>query len=69
MSFSQFSLRGLAKVKAEWDLVCLCHNLRKLYRLRLNKGLSGNGYLPAAPSIADGRMNLRLDVVLSGRDR
>lgn len=38
MCFTQFSLRGLAKVKAEWDLVCLCHNLRKLYRFRLNEG-------------------------------
>jgi IS5 family transposase len=31
MGFRQFLLRGLAKVKAEWDLVCLCHNLRKLH--------------------------------------
>lgn len=31
MGFRQFLLRGLAKVKAEWDLVCLCHNLRKMY--------------------------------------
>ena len=28
--FRQFLLRGLAKVKAEWQLVCLAHNLRKL---------------------------------------
>ncbi|MGE5549577.1 MAG: transposase [Bacteroidota bacterium] len=38
MGFTQFSFRGLAKVKAEWDLVCLCHNLRKLYRFRLSEG-------------------------------
>lgn len=31
MGFRQFLLRGLAKVKAEWALVCMCHNLRKLH--------------------------------------
>lgn len=31
MGFRQFLLRGLAKVRAEWDLVCLCHNLKKLH--------------------------------------
>lgn len=30
MGFRQFLLRGLAKVKAEWQLICLAHNLRKL---------------------------------------
>lgn len=30
--FRQFSLRGLAKVKAEWALVCTAHNLLKMYR-------------------------------------
>lgn len=30
MGFRQFLLRGLAKAKAEWQLVCLAHNLRKL---------------------------------------
>jgi len=30
--FRQFSLRGLAKVKAEWALVCTAHNLLKIYR-------------------------------------
>lgn len=28
----QFLLRGLRKVKGEWALDCLCHNLLKLYR-------------------------------------
>jgi len=28
----RFSLRGLAKVRAEWRLICLTHNLLKLYR-------------------------------------
>jgi len=30
MGFRQFLLRDLAKVKAEWQLVCTAHNLRKL---------------------------------------
>ena len=32
LGFRQFSLRGLTKVAAEWGIVCLCHNLLKLYR-------------------------------------
>ncbi len=28
----RFSFRGLAKVRAEWDLLCLTHNLLKLFR-------------------------------------
>src|SRR5713226_1918437 len=31
--FRQFLLRGLAKVQGEWALVCLTHNILKLYRL------------------------------------
>jgi len=30
--FCQFALRGLQKVQAEWKLICLTHNLLKLYR-------------------------------------
>ncbi|MEK6705091.1 MAG: IS1182 family transposase, partial [Bdellovibrionota bacterium] len=30
--FRRFLLRGLAKVSAEWDLICLTHNLLKLFR-------------------------------------
>jgi transposase len=30
--FRRFSFRGLQKVKAEWDLICLTHNLLKLFR-------------------------------------
>lgn len=30
--FRQFSLRGLDNCHAEWDLVCLTHNLLKLFR-------------------------------------
>jgi hypothetical protein len=34
--FRQFLLRGLIKTRAEWRLICLTHNLLKLYRFRLN---------------------------------
>ena len=30
--FRRFSMRGLAAVSGEWDLVCLTHNLLKLFR-------------------------------------
>ena len=30
--FRRFSLRGLVKVESEWTLVCLTHNLLKLFR-------------------------------------
>jgi transposase len=33
LGFRQFSLRGLAKVKAEWRLVCAALNLRRMARL------------------------------------
>ena len=32
--FVQFSLRGLAKMRGEWAIVCLTHNLLKLFRAR-----------------------------------
>lgn len=31
--FRQFLLRGIEKVRAEWSLVCLTHNVLKLYRI------------------------------------
>lgn len=34
MGFRQFSLRGLTKVKAEWSLVCLALNLRRMWALQ-----------------------------------
>lgn len=37
--FRRFSMRGMEKVKAEWTLVCLTHNLLKLFR---------SGWLPQA---------------------
>jgi Transposase DDE domain len=30
--FRRFSLRGLQKIRAEWSLVCLTHNLLKVWR-------------------------------------
>ena len=30
--FRRFSFRGFAKVQAEWQLICLTHNLLKLFR-------------------------------------
>ena len=30
--FRQFAMRGIAKMNAEWQLVCLTHNLLKLWR-------------------------------------
>ncbi len=32
--FVQFSLRGVEKMRGEWSLVCLTHNLLKLYRTK-----------------------------------
>lgn len=37
--FRRFALRGVVKVRAEWQLICLTHNLLKLYR---------SGWTPAA---------------------
>jgi len=33
MGFRRFLLRGLAKVKLEWALVCAAYNLKRLHRL------------------------------------
>ena len=35
LGFRQFSLRGVEKVAAEWDLVCLAINLRRMHRMNL----------------------------------
>lgn len=37
--FRRFSFRGLAKNEAEWDLVCLTHNLLKLFRSGFREGI------------------------------
>lgn len=34
MGFRHFSLRGLAKARGEWQLVCLAYNFRRLHKLR-----------------------------------
>ena len=34
LGFRQFLLRGLAKVNAEWELVCLSYTVNRLYRLK-----------------------------------
>jgi hypothetical protein len=38
--FRRFSLRGLSNVAAEWDIICLTHNILKLFR---------SGWIPAVP--------------------
>ena len=38
IGFCRFSLRGLNKVAAEWGIVCLCHNVLKLYRAHRSIG-------------------------------
>ena len=35
MGFRQFSLRGLAKVTGEWNLVCLAYNMKRWHRLQV----------------------------------
>jgi transposase len=39
-SFRSFSLRGLRKMSGEWRLVCLTHNLLKVWRYRCAFGLN-----------------------------
>ncbi len=36
LGFRQFSFRGTEKVAAEWDLICLGSNLRRLHRLQVH---------------------------------
>ena len=33
MGFRQFLLRGLEKVKIEWDMVCMAYNMKRLFNL------------------------------------
>ncbi len=37
MGFRQFLLRGVEKVRIEWDLVCLAYNMKRLYNLQAAK--------------------------------
>jgi hypothetical protein len=36
--FRQFLLRGIEKVRGEWALLCLTHNILKCYRLSYEQG-------------------------------
>jgi len=38
MGFRQFRLRGLEKVRGEWQLVCLAYNFRRLWKLKTEAG-------------------------------
>ena len=31
MGFTQFLLNGIDKIRSEWRMVCMAHNLRKLW--------------------------------------
>ena len=35
LGFRRFSLRGLVKVRGEWNIVCLATNLKRLHRIRM----------------------------------
>ena len=52
LGFRRFSLRGLAKVRGEWDLVCLALNIKRIgtcQRLRDTDGF----YLPIVSPVVD----------------
>ena len=38
LGFREFLLRGLEKVKIEFNLVCIAHNLQKIWRSRAAQG-------------------------------
>ncbi len=38
MAFGRFMLRGRAKVRGEWDLVCAAFNLRRLRAFAVASG-------------------------------
>ena len=40
IGFRRFSLRGLLKVPSEWAIVCVCHNLLKLFRFNRSQQLA-----------------------------
>ncbi len=41
LGFRQFSLRGLAGMRGEWRLMCLVHNLLKLWRQAQEAAVAG----------------------------
>ncbi len=70
--FRQFSFRGLEAVEAQWALVCLCHNLLKMFRNQPEKAPAGPARSPA-PSPAreerDEASTVRLGVLLFSLSR
>ncbi len=40
LGFSRFRLKGLDKAGGEWTLVCLVHNIKKIYARIMAKGVS-----------------------------
>ena len=66
--FRQFSFRGLEAVGAEWALVCLCHNLLKMFRNRPKEAPAGPRRSAVAPLAREERPEasaLQLGVLLS----
>jgi hypothetical protein len=65
--FRQFSFRGLEAVGAEWALVCLCHNLLKMFRNRPKEAPAGPRRSAVAPLAREERPEasaLQLGVLL-----
>ena len=65
--FRQFSFRGLEAVGAEWALVCLCHNLLKMFRNRPEEAPAGPRRSAVAPPAREERPEafaLQLGVLL-----
>ena len=65
--FRQFSFRGMEAVGAEWALVCLCHNLLKMFRNRPKEAPAAPPRSAAAPPAREERSEasaLQLGVLL-----
>ena len=65
--FRQFSFRGMEAVGAEWALVCLCHNLLKMFRNRPKEAPAAPPRSAAAPPAREDRSEasaLQLGVLL-----
>ena len=43
LGFRRFLLRGMEKVKLEWELVCTAYNLKRLHRLGAGLKLAAAG--------------------------
>ena len=65
--FRQFSFRGLEAAGAEWALVCMCHNLLKMFRNRPKEAPAAPARSAAAPLAREERSEasaVRLGVLL-----